>query len=69
MWPFRNKWKELCEKLDRKNAELSNDWFMVQWVLGIRRNALEQIIALDTPNAAHGVKKAVRIAKEALGHE
>lgn len=29
--------------------------------------ALRKIIALDTPKAAHGVKKAVRIAREALG--
>lgn len=31
--------------------------------------ALQDIAALDTPNAAHGVKKAVKIAKDALGQE
>jgi hypothetical protein len=31
--------------------------------------ALMEIAALDTPNAAHGVKKAVKIANEALGVE
>lgn len=28
--------------------------------------ALNEIVDLDTPNAAHGVKKAVKIAKDAL---
>ena len=31
--------------------------------------ALQDIAALDTPNAAHGVKRAVKIAKDALGLE
>lgn len=35
------------------------DWFAL-------KNALEAIANLDTPKAAHGVKKAVAIAREAL---
>lgn len=31
------------------------------------RASLREIVSLDTPKAAHGVKKAVKIATEALG--
>lgn len=31
------------------------------------KRSLREIVSLDTPKAAHGVKKAVKIATEALG--
>lgn len=42
------------------------DYYMAQQRLA---EALKEIAALDTPSAAHGVKRAVKIANEALKGE
>jgi hypothetical protein len=50
-------------KLQAENANLEDRLRACAVVIDTQDQRLARIAALETPNAAHGVKKAVRIAK------
>lgn len=63
---FKNKWKERAREEARMAERFRSERFNWAHKYFKAKRALAAIAALETPNAAHGVKKAVRIAKGAL---
>lgn len=59
-WVSGGRWSRWNADLTRTNDGLVK-------VLLDSRDGLREIAALETPKAAHSVKKATRIAREALG--